>query len=78
MTTKKVSEHALLVRINQKLEKRGEMMRRARPGAGTAGPGAYHLIDVSTNVPKHEGCDLAYWGHELGVLADDEEFVPGD
>jgi hypothetical protein len=78
MSTRTVSEHALLVRINQKLEKRGQVMRRAHESVAAQARGGYHLIDVSTNFPEREHCDLEEWGRALGVLEDDEEVVAGD
>lgn len=73
-----VTEHELLVRINQKLARRGQVMRSNGPAApGRDGFAEYHLIDINTNQPEQEHCDLVWWGYELGVLTDGEVPVAG-
>jgi hypothetical protein len=76
---REVSEHELLVRINRKLQPRGQVMRHcARDAPNWASMGDYHLIEVNTNVLQQDHCDLAQWGYELGVLADGEVLAASD
>ena len=74
-----VSERALIARINRKLAKQGEQLRRARATRDgnhlipDNNLGWYFIIDVNRNFIVHTHIDLELLGRELDALANWEK-----
>ncbi len=65
-----VTERALFSRINRKLKKEGEILRRCRENSRFyADMGPYYAVDVVSNTVTARGVsDLEAWGRDLGVM----------
>lgn len=72
MEKMKVSERALLNRVNRALAKdRGDKVVRCKASSKWIGElGRYYAIDESRNTITAKQIDLAEWARELGVLAE--------
>jgi hypothetical protein len=64
-----VSERALLQRINRKLAKSGEMVRKSRTERLRLDVGDYFLVDTNKNAVVGHSVNLEEKGRELGVLS---------
>ncbi len=63
-----VSERALVQRINRKLSKQGEMLRKSRGGSAFNTLGDFYSIDIRSNSVASHSIDIEVWGRELAVL----------
>ena len=70
-----VTERALLQRINRRLAKDGEQVRKARTERARLELGDYYRIDVSGNVIVGKDEHLEKLGAELGLLQKYEHVV---
>ena len=69
-----VSERALIQRINRKLVKDGELVKKCREGRWDRELGDYYKIDFeNSNVIVEKYVDLEETGRKLGVLAEYEK-----
>ena len=62
-----VTERALVQRINRKLAKDQEVVKKAR-GAATRDLGDYYRLDAFRNAVMESNVDLEALGRKLGVL----------
>lgn len=69
-----VTERALFARVDRKLAKEGQRLRRCKSDA-KAFPelGAFYIVDTTTNTIATKNCELEALAKEVGVLADWEE-----
>lgn len=74
MTTKtKISENALLARINRKVAGENQTVRRCREGSASFPTlGRFYLIDAYRNAVEAMHLDLELLGRELGAIRADE------
>jgi hypothetical protein len=64
-----VAERALVARINRKLAKHGESLRRCPPSSRWhLELGDYYAIDLNVNAVVRQRIPLESWGRELGCL----------
>jgi len=69
VTKVSVSERALLGRINRRLAKDEEVLKKCRPDSRWYHDlGAYYGVGVRTNSICYQHIDLEEFGRELGVL----------
>jgi hypothetical protein len=68
-----VSERALAQRIDRKLRKDGEMLRKGR--GRWASELGYYIIDVNRNLLLAQNLDLESLGREMDVLGKWEKVV---
>jgi len=79
-----VSHDALVKRINRKLAREGERLRKTRPcrGEGVSrmwmNCGDFYVIDVRRNFLVDTHVDVEILGRKLGVLAHYERLVEGE
>jgi hypothetical protein len=72
----KVSERALVARINRVLHKESKTLRRCRASSRWVGElGAYYTLDLNRNMITLTRVDLATLGRELKVLDEWEELA---
>lgn len=70
----KVSERALLARINRKLAAKGEVMRKIPEASRWVSIlGYYYVVDVGLNFIIRKDVGLEAEAHDLGVLKPGEE-----
>lgn len=69
----KVSDRALLARINRLLDKQGDKLLKSRSERSRLDLGDYYIIDASHNVITSKNIDLEKIGRELKVLKPYEE-----
>jgi hypothetical protein len=62
-----VSTRALIARINRKIAKDGEQLRKMRGPARMLSP-TYYVVDIQHNFVVSEFSDLEGFGRECGVL----------
>jgi hypothetical protein len=67
-----VSERAVLVRVNRRLARDGERLKKWRPRNGWK-MGWYYQVDVNRNWIRDDQIELEAFARELGVLGVDEE-----
>ena len=73
---KKVSERALMARINRKLAReQQQLMKCKQDSRDHAALGDYYLVDLATNSITAQNMDLGDLGRELECLAGYEELV---
>lgn len=65
-----ITERALVARINRKLEKEGEILRRCRENSRWfTDMGRYYTVDIVSNAVGARGVsDLESFGRDLGVV----------
>jgi hypothetical protein len=68
-STVRVSERALVQRINRKLREKAEVMKIARGTQAESNLGRYYTIDLQRNYLIQDHLDPKTVGRELGVLA---------
>jgi len=76
-----VSERALIARINRRLRKDGEELRKTRSFRARLDLGYYYIIDISRSFVVEKGfypCDLVDMARELGVLKPYEVVVDNE
>jgi hypothetical protein len=66
----KVSERALIQRINRKLAANGESLKKSRGDRARSDLGEYYIINLHKNSVVNFGFDLEAKGRELGALAE--------
>jgi len=71
----RVSERALLQRINRKLKQDGEQLRTARSDQAERDAGRYYLVNVKRNSIQSMHVQLEKLGRELGVMQPWEELA---
>ncbi|GAB3479353.1 hypothetical protein [Azotobacter salinestris] len=70
----KVTERALLARINRALRKDNQQLCRCREDSqGYAELGDFYAMDTAQDVVMARHVDLAMWARDLGILPDWEE-----
>lgn len=70
----KITERALFARIDRKLAKDGERLRRCRSDSRAyAELGDYYIVNQSANTITAQHCTLEGLAKELDLLADWEE-----
>tara|TARA_B100001059_G_scaffold212378_2_gene227370 strand:+ start:390 stop:620 length:231 start_codon:yes stop_codon:yes gene_type:complete len=70
----KLTERALFARVDRKLQKEGERLRRNREGTRAHDElGSYYVVASDRNTIEATNIDLQKLAKELGVLADWEE-----
>ncbi|GAB3377704.1 hypothetical protein [Azotobacter armeniacus] len=70
----KVTERALLARINRALRKDNQQLYRCREGSQAHGElGDFYAVDTALDVIMAKHIDLAMWARDMGVLPDWEE-----
>ncbi len=72
-----VSLPALTARINRKLAKEGQQLKKTRGGRAMLDLGQYHIVDLNRNFIAHSHCDPETVGRELEVLAPWEKLEDG-
>jgi len=70
----KISEQALMQRINLQLAKKDEILKKSKGGLWHSDTGDYFIIDENTNSMVATNIDLEILGKELGVLKNYEQF----
>jgi len=71
---KQISERALLARLNRKLEKHSEIIKKCRSDSHAYGDfGNYYSVSLQTNAIQAQHIDLEKWGREYEVLKEWEE-----
>lgn len=75
MHTKTVSEKALLARINRKLRKDDEAVRRCRDGKWSHTLGRFYRVDLRRNAHLDNHINLEELGRELLVLKPHEKLA---
>jgi len=71
MTKAIVTERALFARIDRKLAKDGERLRRCKEDSRAFSElGALYIVNVNSNTITAKSCDLEKLGREIGVLSD--------
>lgn len=74
MTKAIVTERALFARIDRKLAKGGERLRRCKEDARAFSElGSLYIINVNSNTVTAKNCDLEKLGKEIGALEEWEE-----
>lgn len=79
MKTRKVpvSERALFARINRKLAKDGQVLRKCKQDSTWHGElGNYYIVDANKNFIAAKDCDLKVLGREVGCLSEWEQLDP--
>jgi hypothetical protein len=71
--SQRVSESALIRRINRKLRPKGESLRKSRRETGYCG--RYYVLDVYRNAVIGIHVNLEIYARELGALRDDERLA---
>ena len=70
----KVSQNAVIKRINRKLDKQGERLKTTRMNSRDySSLGRHYTIDISGNFVVGSNIDLETYARELGVLQKHEE-----
>lgn len=70
----KVTERALLARINRALRKDNQQLYRCRADSQAYDElGDFYAMDTALNVVMAKHINLAMWARDLGVLPDWEE-----
>ena len=64
----KITDRALIQRINRKLKQNDEQLRTARTARAESSIGHYFIVDVRRNVIVTHHLDLEELGRQLGVL----------
>lgn len=72
-TRLKITERALMQRINRKLKQDGEQLRTARTQQVETTVGHYFIVDMNRNAITTQRVDLEKMGRELGVIQPWEE-----
>lgn len=69
-----VTERALFARVDRKLAKEGQRLRRCKTDAKAFSElGTFYIVDTTTNTIAAKNCELETLAKEVGVLADWEE-----
>jgi hypothetical protein len=66
-----MTTHTLIARINHRLAKTGEKLRRSNP-RDVPSQGSYYTVITNINAVGRVGVDPEELGRELGVLRDGE------
>ncbi|ACO77994.1 hypothetical protein AvCA_17810 [Azotobacter vinelandii CA] len=70
----KVTERALLARINRLLRQDNQQLCRCREGSRAyAELGDFYALDTARDVVMARHVDLAMWARDMGILPDWEE-----
>ena len=70
-----VSERAVLARVNRRLARDGERLKKWRPRDGWK-TGSYYRLDVNRNWVRDDRVGLEDFARELGVLGSGETIEP--
>jgi len=76
-TRLKITERALLQRINRKLKSEGEQLRTARSQNVETSVGRYYIVDLERNVIAYQHVDPEALGRKLGAIQPWEELEKG-
>jgi hypothetical protein len=72
MSTKTVTAKALIARVNRKLAKRGQALRKTGSNRWQGDLGAFYVIDTWSNTIAYTNTDPATEAKELGCLGPNE------
>jgi hypothetical protein len=69
----KITERALIQRLNRKLKQDGEQLRTSRSTQTEITVGRYFIVDIQRNFISTQDVDIEKLGRELGVIQAWEE-----
>jgi len=72
-TRLKITERALIQRINRKLKQDGEQLRAARSQRMETSVGRHYIVNVERNFIAYQNVDPEELGRKLGVIQPWEE-----
>ena len=67
---KPVTERALAQRINRKLAKDGQKLRKSRSGGELSNLGEYYIVDILKNVVTAWNVEIEVLGREINAFAE--------